>query len=65
MRRVVSNLVANICTDARSAHKYYHFVRVMGRNPSHTVLEIALQTHATYVWTRKRETICRPSSPKK
>ncbi|KAK8793371.1 hypothetical protein WA158_004730 [Blastocystis sp. Blastoise] len=46
--KVMGNIIGNICTDAKSARKYYHFIRVMGRNPSHIVLEIALQTHATY-----------------
>ena len=31
--------------DARSATKYYHFVRLMGRAASHITLEAALQTH--------------------
>jgi 6-phosphofructokinase 1 len=42
-----SQLVANLCTDAASAKKYYYFVRVMGRSASHTALECALQTHPT------------------
>ena len=31
-------------TDALSAKKYYHFIRVMGRAASHIALECALQT---------------------
>merc|ERR1719181_436056 len=42
-----SQLVANLCTDAASARKYYYFVRVMGRSASHTALECALQTWPT------------------
>lgn len=31
--------------DAASATKYWYFMRLMGRDPSHLVLECALQTH--------------------
>ncbi len=31
--------------DAASAVKYWYFMRLMGRDPSHLVLECALQTH--------------------
>lgn len=31
--------------DAASAIKYWYFLRLMGRDPSHLVLECALQTH--------------------
>jgi 6-phosphofructokinase len=30
--------------DAASAVKYWYFIRLMGRDPSHLVLECALQT---------------------
>eukprot|EP01087_Luapelamoeba_hula_P019114 TRINITY_DN6287_c0_g1_i1.p1 TRINITY_DN6287_c0_g1~~TRINITY_DN6287_c0_g1_i1.p1 ORF type:complete len:587 (-),score=84.94 TRINITY_DN6287_c0_g1_i1:124-1845(-) len=43
--KVYSELIANIATDARSAGKYYHFIRLMGRSASHITLECALQTH--------------------
>lgn len=43
--RVYSELVGNICRDALSAGKYWHFVRLMGRSTSHVTLECALQTH--------------------
>eukprot|EP01040_Poterioochromonas_malhamensis_P004581 gene4581-4912_t len=43
--KVYSNQVANLCLDAISALKAYHFVRVMGRDASHITLEVALQTH--------------------
>jgi 6-phosphofructokinase len=38
--------VANLCFDAVSALKAYHFCRLMGRDASHITLEVALQTHA-------------------
>lgn len=44
--KVYSELVGNICRDARSAAKYWHFVRLMGRSASHVTLECALQTRA-------------------
>ncbi len=43
--RVYSELIGNICRDATSAVKYWHFVRLMGRAASHVTLECALQTH--------------------
>ena len=46
--RTVSQLIGNICTDSRSAAKYYHFIRLLGRSPSHVVLESALQSHPNY-----------------
>lgn len=46
--RTVSSLIGNICTDARSAAKYYHFIRLLGRSPSHVILESALQSHPNY-----------------
>lgn len=47
--KVYSQLIGNIMTDAASATKYWYFIRLMGRNPSHLVLECALQTHPNYV----------------
>lgn len=37
--------MANLCFDAISALKAYHFCRLMGRDASHITLEVALQTH--------------------
>ncbi len=42
--RLYSELVGNIARDARSAGKYWHFIRLMGRSASHVTLECALQT---------------------
>ncbi|HEY3322305.1 MAG TPA: diphosphate--fructose-6-phosphate 1-phosphotransferase [Planctomycetota bacterium] len=42
--RTYSELIGNICRDAQSAVKYWHFVRLMGRAASHVTLECALQT---------------------
>jgi pyrophosphate--fructose-6-phosphate 1-phosphotransferase len=37
-------LIGNIERDAKSAKKYWHFIRLMGRSASHIALECALQT---------------------
>jgi pyrophosphate--fructose-6-phosphate 1-phosphotransferase len=42
--KVYSELIGNICRDAKSAAKYWHFVKLMGRSASHVTLECALQT---------------------
>jgi pyrophosphate--fructose-6-phosphate 1-phosphotransferase len=47
--RVYSELIGNLCRDARSAAKYWHFIKLMGRNASHVTLECGLQTHANIV----------------
>ncbi len=44
--KTYSELIGNIARDARSARKYWHFVKLMGRSASHITLEAALQTHA-------------------
>jgi 6-phosphofructokinase len=36
-------------TDSASAIKYWYFIRLMGRDPSHLALECALQTHPNVV----------------
>eukprot|EP00897_Mesotaenium_endlicherianum_P008376 jgi/Mesen1/7567/ME000392S06830 len=43
--KIYSEMIGNVMVDARSAGKYYHFVRLMGRAASHITLECALQTH--------------------
>lgn len=43
--KTYSELIGNICRDAMSAVKYWHFVRLMGRAASHVTLECGLQTH--------------------
>eukprot|EP00850_Spirogloea_muscicola_P023293 SM000344S13017 [mRNA] locus=s344:86891:91988:- [translate_table: standard] len=43
--QIYSEMIGNIMLDARSAGKYYHVVRLMGRAASHVTLECALQTH--------------------
>ncbi len=42
--KVYSELIGNICRDARSAGKYWHFIKLMGRSASHVTLECALRT---------------------
>ena len=36
-----SSIIGNLATDAASARKYWYFVRIMGRAPSHITLECA------------------------
>ena len=42
--KTYSELIGNICRDANSAKKYWHFIKLMGRSASHIGLECALQT---------------------
>jgi pyrophosphate--fructose-6-phosphate 1-phosphotransferase len=42
--KTYSELIGNICRDANSAKKYWHFIKLMGRSASHIALEAALQT---------------------
>jgi pyrophosphate--fructose-6-phosphate 1-phosphotransferase len=44
--KVYSELIGNICRDASSARKYWHFIKLMGRNASHVALECGLRTRA-------------------
>ncbi len=43
--KLYAELVSNICRDALSAKKYYHFIRLMGRAASHITFDVALATH--------------------
>jgi pyrophosphate--fructose-6-phosphate 1-phosphotransferase len=43
--KVYSELIGNVCRDAASSRKYWHFIKLMGRNASHVTLECALKTH--------------------
>lgn len=43
--KTYSELIGNVCLDALSSGKYYHFIRLMGRAASNITLECALQTH--------------------
>lgn len=40
--KIYSQLIGNIMIDSASAVKYWYFMRLMGRKPSHLVLETAL-----------------------
>ena len=42
--KTYSELVGNIQRDVMSARKYWHFIKLMGRNATHVTLEVALQT---------------------
>lgn len=43
--KVYSQLIGNMLTDSASAIKYWYFIRLMGKEPSHLALECALRTH--------------------
>lgn len=47
--KVYSQLIGNMLSDSASAIKYWYFIRLMGRDPSHLVLECAMQTHPNMV----------------
>jgi len=42
--KIYSGFIGNTAKDMVSSRKYYHFVRLMGRQASHITLECALQT---------------------
>jgi len=42
--KVYSQIIGNTAKDMISSGKYYHFIRLMGRQASHITLECALQT---------------------
>lgn len=42
--KVYSEMIGNICRDASSGRKYWHFIKLMGRSASHIALECAFQT---------------------
>ena len=44
--KTYAELIGNIARDARSARKYWHFIKLMGRSASHITLEAGLQTRA-------------------
>lgn len=47
--KVYSQQIGNMLSDSASAIKYWYFIRLMGRDPSHLVLECAMQTHPNLV----------------
>jgi pyrophosphate--fructose-6-phosphate 1-phosphotransferase len=42
--KIYSELIGNVCRDAASSRKYWHFIKLMGRSASHIALECAFQT---------------------
>eukprot|EP00967_Tisochrysis_lutea_P092485 scaffold133363_cov26-Tisochrysis_lutea.AAC.1 len=48
--KLYAEMVGNIMVDCTSSRKYYHFVRLMGREASHLTLEVALRTHPNLVF---------------
>jgi 6-phosphofructokinase len=47
--KVYSQLVGNMLTDSASAIKYWYFIKLMGKDPSHLALECGLRTHPNMV----------------
>ena len=47
--KVYSQLIGNMLTDSASAIKYWYFIRLMGKAPSHMAVECALQTQPNLV----------------
>jgi diphosphate--fructose-6-phosphate 1-phosphotransferase len=47
--KVSAQVAANNATDGASAKKYYYFMRLLGDEPSHCTLEVALQTKPNFV----------------
>jgi pyrophosphate--fructose-6-phosphate 1-phosphotransferase len=47
--KTYAELVGNICRDAISAQKYWHFVRLMGRSASHITLEVGFKVQPNIV----------------
>ncbi len=48
--KIYSESIGNILSDAKSAQKYYHFIKLMGRSASHLTLECALKTRPNYTF---------------
>jgi len=46
--KVTAQIVGNNSTDGASAKKYYYFQRLMGQEPSHLTMEVALNTCPNY-----------------
>jgi len=42
--KTYAETIGNICRDAKSTQKYYHFIKLMGRSASHIALECAFAT---------------------
>lgn len=59
--KIYSELIGNICVDALSAQKYYHFVRLMGRSASHITMECAFETHPNYTFIGEEISAARKS----
>lgn len=48
--KIYAEAIGNIQDDARSARKYYHFIKLMGRSASLITLECALLNHPNYTF---------------
>ncbi|MDR1951982.1 MAG: diphosphate--fructose-6-phosphate 1-phosphotransferase [Elusimicrobiota bacterium] len=47
--KIYAELAGNICRDAYSSRKYWHFIRLMGRSASHITLEVGFKTQPNIV----------------
>ncbi len=47
--KVYAELIGNLCRDAASARKYWHFIKLMGRSASHVTLECGLAVRPNVV----------------
>merc|ERR1719276_611688 len=47
--KVYSQLIGNMLTDSASAIKYWYFIRLMGKDPTHLAMECALKTQPNVV----------------
>lgn len=54
--RIYAEQIGNILDDARSAKKYYHFIKLMGRSASHLTLESALLAHPNFTFISEEMT---------
>ena len=53
--RTYAELVGNLIADTLSTRRYWHVVRLMGRDASHVTLEVALRTHPTLTLISEEE----------
>jgi pyrophosphate--fructose-6-phosphate 1-phosphotransferase len=47
--KIYAELAGNVCRDAKSSQKYWHFIRLMGRNASHITLEVGFKVQPNIV----------------
>jgi len=47
--RIYSEMIGDLCIDALTLKKYYHFIKLMGRSASHVAMECCLSTQINWV----------------